>query len=76
MQLKQIKKGKWYETRSGTGECLSVGGTHPPSCSFNITHPFPRGRLHIVPRDVIREVQPPSLKNENSTDSDERTAQP
>ena len=59
MTIKQIKVGKWYETKSGTGECISVGGTFPPSVGFIIHQPFPRGRCYLLPRDVIREVQPP-----------------
>ena len=59
MTIKQIKVGKWYETKSGIGECVSVGGTHPPSVQVNIHLPFPRGRCFLAPRDVIREVDPP-----------------
>lgn len=62
MQLKNVKVGAWYETKLGTGECLRVGGTHPPTAQFNISRPLPRGRQYVAPRDVIREVAAPEGK--------------
>lgn len=59
MNIKKIRRGLWYRTKSGDGQCLTVGGTHPPSVQIQITHPFPRGRLFLSPRDVLEEIDPP-----------------
>ena len=59
MKLKEIKRGKWYQTKQGIGQCLSVGGTRPISVSFNITQPLPRGRVNMPPRDVWHEINSP-----------------
>lgn len=59
MRKTEIKQGKWYETKSGVGECLSAGGNFPWSAQIRITHPFPRGTLNVEPRDVLREVPAP-----------------
>lgn len=59
MQLKQIKQGRWYETKLGTGIALKVGGTFPPSVQVRIVAPFPRGIVTMAPRDVLQEVDPP-----------------
>lgn len=67
MTMKDIKRGKWYETKQGVGLCLSVGGTRPPSAEFNITHPFPRGRVYLAARDVVREVDQPKAREEGLT---------
>lgn len=65
MQLKDIKRGHWYETKQGTGEAVTVGGTRPPSVRMRITHPIPRGEVMVSPRDVIREAgKPAALKPE------------
>jgi hypothetical protein len=60
MQLQQIKKGRWYETKLGIGVAESVGGTFPPSVRFHIVAPFPRGVVTMTPRDVLKEVAPPA----------------
>lgn len=60
MKITQIKVGKWYETKQGTGVVLAVGGTYPPSVQFSIVRPFPRGKVFLSPRDVIRELDPPA----------------
>lgn len=59
MKITAIKVGLWYETTLGVGECLRVGGTHPPSCKFRIDLPFPRGVMFVAPRDVKKEVPKP-----------------
>ena len=59
MKIKDIKKGEWYETTKGTGVCEAVGGTHPPSVQMRITLPYPRGRLYMAPRDILRKVDRP-----------------
>jgi hypothetical protein len=58
MTITKIKVGKWYQTKVGIGECLRVGGTFPPSVQIKITHPFPRGIVNVVPRDVFHEYLP------------------
>jgi hypothetical protein len=58
MQLKAIKRGKWYRTRQGAGECVSAGGTRPPSVQIHIVAPFPRGKVTMSPRDVLEEIDP------------------
>lgn len=64
MQIKKIKQGCWYETKVGVGECVRVGGTFPPTVQVRITHPFPRGVVNVVPRDVIQEVADPSPRED------------
>jgi hypothetical protein len=59
MNIKKIIVGKWYKTKQGVGRCERVGGTHPPSVQFAITHPFPRGRVYLSPRDVEEETAAP-----------------
>lgn len=59
MQIKKIKVGNWYETKVGVGKCTASGGTFPPSVMIDITHPFPRGRVNVTPKDVLREVPSP-----------------
>jgi hypothetical protein len=60
MQLKRIQVGKWYATRAGVGVVEQVGGTFPPSVRLRIVAPFPRGVVNVVPRDVLKEVDPPA----------------
>jgi hypothetical protein len=60
MQLRQIQKGKWYETKLGSGISVSVGGKFPPSVQVRIVAPSPRGVVTMTPRDVPKEVDPPS----------------
>ena len=59
MTITKIKVGTWYETTQGIGQCLRSGGTHPPSVEFNITRPFPRGRVFLKPREVLKEIPAP-----------------
>lgn len=59
MKLSAIKPTLWYETKLGIGQCLSTGGTHPPSAQFRIIAPIPRGVVSLAPRDVFSEVEPP-----------------
>lgn len=59
MKLNAIQVGRWYETTLGVGECLRVGGTHPPSVKVRIDLPLPRGVQFIAPRDVKKEVPKP-----------------
>ena len=62
MPLKKIRVGLWYQTTRGVGQCLSVGGTFPPSCRFRIVAPLPLGVLTLSPRQVEFEVaRPPKL---------------
>lgn len=56
MQIKDIKRGLWYATVQGIGECLQTGGTHPPSVQFRITSPLPRGIVYLKGRDVLRPL--------------------
>lgn len=60
MQLRQIKQGRWYETKLGMGIAERVGGTFPPSVQVRIVAPFPRGVVTLNPRDVLKEVDPPA----------------
>lgn len=51
MKLSEIKPGRWYATRIGTGECISVGVE-------------PRFRIdgverYVVARDVYGEAKKP-----------------
>lgn len=58
MQAKDIKVGKWYETRVGTGECLDNVRRYPAAYKFNLHGPIFRGFYMVVPRDVLYEVPP------------------
>lgn len=60
MKIKDIKRGKWYKTTHGIGVVETVGGTHPPSVQIRITHPFPRGKLFLTPRDFEEETTDPN----------------
>lgn len=60
MRIADIKRGKWYKTTKGTGQAVTVGGTRPPSVQVNITHPFPRGKIFVSPREVEEEVPDPT----------------
>lgn len=71
MQLKQIKVGKWYETKRGIGECTRSGGTFPPSVQLRITYPLPRGLMNFRPRDVLCETNDPN-DTRDTTDRDPR----
>ncbi len=62
MKTSSIKPGRWYETKLGVGECLRVGGTHPPSVQIRIDLPFPRGSVNLSPRDVYQEVPTPPAR--------------
>ena len=63
MKIKDIKVGKWYRTRAGTGQVERVGGTHPPSVRIRIVSPFPRGSVNVPPRDFEEEVPDPPPAN-------------
>ena len=54
MKMKEITVGTVVETKVGVGKVLRVGGTHPPSVQVDIVQPFPRGRVSLRPRDVLR----------------------
>jgi hypothetical protein len=56
MRITSIKAGKWYETTKGVGECIRSGGTSPPSVQVKIVHPFPRGIVSFLPKEVIQEI--------------------
>lgn len=56
MTMRQIRAGRWYETRLGYGEALEVGGRHPPAVKLNIVSPYPRGTQYVAPKDVLREA--------------------
>lgn len=58
MKLSAVKVGEWYETRSGVGKCVQVGGWHPPAAKFDIVGPFPRGVVFVAPRDILRKLEP------------------
>jgi hypothetical protein len=60
MKIGDIKPGRWYETKQGNGPCIRSGGTHPPSVQIEVRNPFPRGRITLSPRDVLREIDPPA----------------
>lgn len=61
MNKTQIKEGRTYETKVGIGVCLKAGGCHPWAALIDIKAPFPRGKVNVVARDVIREVETPTL---------------
>lgn len=63
MQIKQIKRGNWYETTQGIGQAERVGGTHPPSVVVRIVRPIPRGIVNMKPRDILNEVPAPETAN-------------
>ena len=56
MQISKIKKDAWYQTKQGIGQCLAVGGTHPPKAKFNIVKPLPRGTVWLLPKEVEYEL--------------------
>lgn len=56
MKIKDIKVGRMYQTKLGIGECLTVGGTFPPSVRINIKHPMPLGVMYVQPKDVLHEI--------------------
>ena len=56
MKMKEITVGDVVETTMGVGKVLRVGGTYPPSVQVDIEQPFPRGRVSMRPRDVLRVV--------------------
>lgn len=60
MKITDINRGKWYQTTQGIGRAETVGGTRPPSVQITITHPFPRGKVTLSPRDVQHEVEDPN----------------
>jgi hypothetical protein len=45
-----------YQTRLGIGVCVEKPKTFPVTVKINITHPFPRGVVYVVPRDVQHEI--------------------
>lgn len=62
MNSRKIKKGQWYETRAGIGQCVDATARFPAAFKFDITAPLPgrrRGEVLIVPRDVLCEVPVP-----------------
>jgi hypothetical protein len=59
MQIKQTKVGTWYETKQGVGIVLNVEARRPPLVEMRIDWPFPRGRMYVSPRDILREADPP-----------------
>lgn len=59
MNLKDIKRGLWYETTQGIGKAETVGGTRPPCVMVRIIKPFPRGLVNLKPREVLNEVPAP-----------------
>lgn len=61
MNKTQIKEGRTYETKVGVGVCLKAGGTFPWTAVIDIKQPFPRGKCNVTPRDVIREIETPTL---------------
>lgn len=60
MKTKDIKVGRFYETKLGAGECLAIQSSTPPSARMRIDRPFPRGVVYVPVRDVIREIEPTS----------------
>lgn len=65
MNLKSVKVGEWYETKSGVGPCVAVGGWHPPAAKFNILAPFPRGVTFVSPRDIVRKLDAHEIPQEH-----------
>jgi hypothetical protein len=61
VELRKIKRGSWYDTTHGCGQCVSVGGTFPPSVQIEIVAPLPLGRRTMRPRDVLRLTDPPEI---------------
>ena len=59
MRMRDISQGCWYLTSIGVGECLKVGGTHPPAVKLDIIHPLPRGVQWVKPRDIHEQVMQP-----------------
>lgn len=62
MNAKSIKKGQWYETRAGVGQCIDTTPRFPAAFKFNMTNPIPgrrKGEVLLVPRDVLREAPTP-----------------
>lgn len=59
MSKTKIRVGKWYRTTVGVGVCVRAGGCFPWAAGIDITQPFPRGVVNVVPRDVLEEVQAP-----------------
>jgi hypothetical protein len=76
MKRTEIKQGKWYETKQGTGECTSTGGNFPWSAQINVTHPIPRGRVNVEPRDVLREVDAPKSPTSEAKTGEVSSAPP
>lgn len=62
MKAAEIKKGKWYETRSGTG--FVIEAPHRGSVRVQITLPIPRGIINLSTRDFLSEVPEPPKENE------------
>jgi hypothetical protein len=68
MKLTAIKPGKWYQTKVGVGRVVT---DDPRKFSgvvkMDIVAPFPRGRVLVPPRDVLRELEdheiPPELRD-------------
>jgi len=59
MRLKDIKQGRFYETKMGIGMAIRTGGTHPPSIKMSFQK-IGAGVLYISPRDVLREIEQPA----------------
>lgn len=57
MQVKQIKVGKMYETKQGTGICKRISTVTDTKVMIDIFFPFPRGTVWLSPRDITNEVK-------------------
>ncbi len=67
MKQSEIKPGRWYDTKLGVGPCIDSSGRFPPSVRIHIIGPMPRGVISVTPRDVYREIDDPTPKQEPET---------
>ena len=59
MRLKDVKPGRFYETKMGIGMAIRAGGTHPPSIKMSFQK-IGAGVFYLSPRDVLREIEQPA----------------
>lgn len=74
MKQSEIKPGHWYDTKLGVGPCIDSAGRFPPSVRIHIVGPMPRGVISLAPRDVYREINDPTLKQEPAQEPESVTA--
>jgi len=61
MRLAQVRIGRWYETKRGTGQATFIGTVTKKGVGavFNITNPK-RGLTFVRPPEIVREVAAPA----------------